>query len=367
MNLKRIFVIDGAAGTGKSDLLEFVEQQIVGHNTMILKKFTTREFRPEEKRTNKTLDLKFVSPQEFENLSKVDGFYNYKYPKKDGSRYGFYKSALELLLNKYDNVFLIVRSTTTIISIIKDFRYAEVIPVFVYTIESLIEERLKGEGYNDDEINFRLSRTADAMNDLYTHPNLYKRVIINNSDKTTYQRQLKDYFDKLLQSRNDVLRIDAQTHYDLPAVLQSYKSEIVSHLKNYDFNKNIFVMMKYRESNRATFDVIKMVLESKGYNCVRADMSEWSITKDDIYNPFAVLYCCKYGIALFDEPEEKYIFNANVAIELALMHMQNKHCLMLKHESLPQPPFDLASKIYKQYSRAEELVAIIRQWLTRLS
>ena len=53
MQINNLFIIDGAAGTGKSDLIEFVSDQIAGHNATILKKFTTRTLRPEEERTKK--------------------------------------------------------------------------------------------------------------------------------------------------------------------------------------------------------------------------------------------------------------------------------------------------------------------------
>ena len=92
MNPKRMFVIDGAAGAGKSDLLEFVERQIAGHKAAILKKFTTRKLRPEEERIRKALDLKFVKEKEFDALQKVGDFYSYRYPRRGGERYGFYKS-----------------------------------------------------------------------------------------------------------------------------------------------------------------------------------------------------------------------------------------------------------------------------------
>lgn len=364
--MKRILVIDGAAGTGKSDLLEFVQRQIVGHRAGILKKFTTRKPRPEEERTRKALDLKFVTEQEFDAIEKVGEFYSYRYPRRGRECYGFYKSDLELLFAQVDNVFLIVRSAPTIQKLIEDFPDVEVIPLFVYTIETLIEKRLRKDGYTTEEIKYRMERTTEAMDDLYTHPTLYRRVIVNNSDRTTYQRQLKDHFDSLLQASPSVVQINARVHYDLPSVLQPYKKQMVERLRKYDFARNIFVMMDFKDKSTATFDLIKLVVESNGFHAVRADMREWSITNDDVYNPFAVLYCCRYGIALFDTLDKGGGYNVNVAIELALMHFQDKHCLMLKHESLPTPPFDLASKIFKTYSRTEELVAIIKQWLSGL-
>ena len=366
MQPKNLFLIDGAAGTGKSDLIDFVRHHIVGKRAAILKKYTTRKLRDEEIRTSKPLDLVFVDDRKFDNLKEKGNFYCYYYPRKDGARYGFYYQDVKEKLEAYDNIFLIIRSASTIKDIVSDFPEVNVLPIFIYTIETKIENRLKKDGYKEGEIEYRLSRSAEAMDDLYTHPTLYDCVIINNSDKPTYQRQLKERFDKLLAPKPNILRISAKESYPLPAVLIPHKDNMVSNLKKYNFNKNIFVMMKYREKNKSVFDLIQMVIESAGYNCVRADMPEWDLTHDDIYNPFAVLHCCKYGIALFDESERDYIYNTNVAIELAMMHMQDKRCLMLKHKDLTPPPFDLASKIYQTYNRAEELVAIIKRWVRRL-
>lgn len=366
MQPKNLFLIDGAAGSGKSDLIEFVQHHIVGKRATILNKCTTRNLREEEKRTSKSLDLTFVDDKKFDNLKAKGNFYCYYYPRKGGARYGFYFKDLKEKLENYDNVFLIVRSASTIKDIIADFPEMNVVPIFIYTVETKIKGRLEKDGYTKEEIEYRLSRSDVAMDDLYTHPTLYDCVIINNSDKATYQRQLKERFDKMSEPKPNILRISAKEIYPLPSVLIPHKDNMVSKLKKYSFNKNIFVMMKYKEKNKGIFDLIQVVIENAGYNCVRADIPEWDLTHDDIYNPFAVLHCCKYGIALFDEPEENYIYNANVAIELAIMHMQDKRCLMLKQKDLPPPPFDLASKIYRTYNRVEELVAIIKRWVTRL-
>lgn len=45
--LKKLILIDGAAGTGKTDLVEYVKNRY--HNANMLRKYTTRPFREEEK------------------------------------------------------------------------------------------------------------------------------------------------------------------------------------------------------------------------------------------------------------------------------------------------------------------------------
>jgi uncharacterized lipoprotein YehR (DUF1307 family) len=81
----------------------------------------------------------------------------------------------------------------------------------------------------------------------------------------------------------------------------------------------------------------------------------------------AVLYCCKFGIALFDEPEEHQAYSANVAYELGMMHYQNKDCLILRHSSLPAFPFDLIKNLYMPYNRDLEVKRKIADWIKQIS
>ena len=144
--------------------------------------------------------------------------------------------------------------------------------------------------------------------------------------------------------------------------LSPYKTQMLRMLERYPYEKNFFLMMKFRENNKGFSEFIKSELAHHGYNCVRADAPEWNIT-NKVTNPIAVLYCCKYGIALFDEPEEGANFSPNVAYELGVMHNQGKKCLILKHSSLPEPPFDLVQELYRRYSREYEFRDIFKNWL----
>ena len=307
MNRKNLFLIDGAAGTGKSDLLEFIDEHLVGHNSDILKKFTTRKLREREKRKERHLDLDFIGEDEFNAFKKkAPIFYNYRYPHKEGECYGFFKSALELKLQETDNVFIIIRSAKVIKQIVEDFHDINVVPIFVYTIENLIEERLENDGYSKDEIIFRLSRSKEAMNDLYAYPALYKVHIINNSNKDSYKYQLTQKLDEYIKPLDSVLQISAKEHFHLPKPLKNYKDRMVSQLKDSRYQKNVFIMMSFDKKHDETYNLIKLVVESAGFNCVRADKGGWSgLTQESVYNPYAALYCCKYGIALFaDDGEE---------------------------------------------------------------
>ena len=69
------------------------------------------------------------------------------------------------------------------------------------------------------------------------------------------------------------------------------------------------------------------------------------------------------GIALFDELEEHQAYSANVAYELGMMHQQQKHCLVLRHTSLPPVPFDLLKELYVPYERDLQVRGIVERWV----
>ncbi len=148
--------------------------------------------------------------------------------------------------------------------------------------------------------------------------------------------------------------------------LVGFKADIETRLDDFPFENNVFIMMKYRRSNKALSDFMIETLAEKGFRGVRADDPDWNIT-GNVYNPLAALYCCKYGIALFDEAEEGQSYSANVAYELGIMHYQRKSCLILRHSSLPQVPFDLIEELLKPYESSLEVRKIIRSWVDEIS
>jgi hypothetical protein len=49
------------------------------------------------------------------------------------------------------------------------------------------------------------------------------------------------------------------------------------------------------------------------------------------------------------------------------MHDQNKECLILRHSSLPQVPFDLIKNLYVTYTSELEVEGEIRTWVEAIS
>jgi hypothetical protein len=124
--------------------------------------------------------------------------------------------------------------------------------------------------------------------------------------------------------------------------------------------------MKFRPQNKDLSLFIKDQLKIKGFNCIRADDEGWNIT-DQTNNPIAVLCCCKYGIALFDEPEEGNTYSPNVAYELGIMHSQKKECLILKHQNIRGDFFDLVARLHKKYTKDSDFRDIIHNWVGKIS
>lgn len=359
----KLFLVDGLAGTGKSDLIDFIEQRHQSTSTVIYK-YTTRNHRePEEAKKS---DLMFISDDEFQTKCDKD-FYNYSYANE---WYGFSKKDVVDALLKFENVFVIIRDRELIARLTVEFsEKAMVIPIFIYTDRSLIIERLKKEGFNESDIVFRLQRSEYSWNDYLEYPDGNIRVIINNSDKSDFHRKINSLIGEFSMDRIDsanYIYMNPNLKFELIKPLVGFKNDIKDRLERYPYEKNIFLMMKFRRSNEDFYEFIKTEVEHAGFKCVRADDDEWNIT-NNVYNPLAVLYCCKYGIALFDEPEKEQSYSPNVAYELGIMHYQGKNVLLLAHENLPPMPFDLIKDLRKIYSKEIDFRRLFTKWLLEIS
>lgn len=162
------------------------------------------------------------------------------------------------------------------------------------------------------------------------------------------------------------LIIQGEGTFPIIKPLVGYKKDIERVLEKFPYSQNVFLMMRFRDSNKELSDFIIEILNEGGLRGIRADHPEWNIT-NDVYNPIAVLYCCKYGIALFDEAEPHQVYNPNVIYELGMMHCQGKSCLILKHFSLPQVPFDLIKDLYMPYKGDLAVRTNIGKWMQQVT
>ena len=362
--LKYLFLIDGAAGTGKTDLVTYISEkyQPNGYATYI-QKFTTREQRVDEVRRETELDLEFVSDAEFEARQRKEKCYTYIYGDE---RYGFEKRKLDTALRTFECVFVIVRSLVLIQELLRAYSNVQIVTVYVHADGLEVKRRLEADGYDKADIGFRLRRQSLVWNDYLKHSDAYDEVIINNAAQTDFQRVIDGLVRKYTAPPHDILPVAPGERTRLPRALVGSRDDMLARLRVRPYERNVFLMMKFRSKNEDVFEFIASSLQQRGFECVRADQPEWNITAD-VYNPVAVLHCCKYGIALFDEAEELNSFSPNVAYELGMMHLQRKRCLILRHTSLPPMPFDLIKDLHKPYTKDLELRRLVERWLNEIA
>ncbi len=156
------------------------------------------------------------------------------------------------------------------------------------------------------------------------------------------------------------------TSFPFMTALVGFSEAIQRKIKEFPYEKNVFLMMRFRKDNRRLSDFIIKTLSEAGFRGVRADQTEWNLT-DDVYNPIAVLYCCKFGIALFDKIEDNQAYNPNVIYELGIMHTLGRECLILLSDSLPPVPFDLIKNLHARYKGELAVKNNIHVWLGRIS
>ena len=148
--------------------------------------------------------------------------------------------------------------------------------------------------------------------------------------------------------------------------LLGFRDKIEYQIKKYPFEKNVFLMIRFRKENKSLSDFIITTLSETGLNGVRADQAGWNIT-NNVYNPIAVLYCCKYGIAVFDKAERYQAYNPNVIYELGFMHNLGRECLILKNDTMPDAPFDLIKDLYMPYRMKKTAKMNIQVWLQNIA
>lgn len=367
--MKRLIIVDGASGTGKSDMISYFVHK-PGLRAAIIKKYTTREKRQEEERSVYS-DL-FFPPLTFSDFSDRilpnPDYRHYRYgsDKTGKNLYAVSLSEIRAALSKADIAFLIMRDKASIQAIKDSLPEIECISVFLYTDRERVVDRLKAENYSQSDIDFRLSRLPAAWSDYVRTSSFYDYVIVNNSSQPEFYSILDSFLGKVTSEPSGILTVAPYTKFLLPKALVGFKAEMKAAIERFPYEKNVFLMMKFRSNNKDLYDFIKAELAKVGYNCVRADEPEWDLTRNT-YNPVAVLYCCKFGIALFDEPEKDNAYSPNVAYELGIMHSHLKECLILRHESLGPAPFDLVKEFYETYSRDSALRPIIEKWVKKIA
>ena len=169
-------------------------------------------------------------------------------------------------LASYQNVFIIVRDRITIQQIVKDYPKICTVPVFIYSDNEKVIERLKNDGYDDISINFRLSRQELVWDDNLRQSDLYQEVIINNSNKRDFHRLIDMLFEKYSFESEGILAISHSDKFPIIKPLIGFKEDMQNRLKLFSYDHNVFLMMKFRHTNELVYTFIKNNLENNGFN-----------------------------------------------------------------------------------------------------
>ncbi|SRR6266481_2292609 len=293
--MKNLFLIDGASGTGKTDLLEYIRDY--GSRSHIVPKLTTRRQRPYEQEFQIELDLQFVTDEEFERLNPE---YRYVY---SGHKYGFSRLSLNAALASADNVFVIVRNRELILQLQSEYRFLNVVPVYIYSDGDKLAHRLKvQEGYNDEQVRFRMARNLTAFDDYLRHPGIYREIIINNSSQTDFKRLI----DLMVEEHSPVPTVDPK----LILVLMSFGK------------KNSALEDYYAGMKRAVASIDATL------KCVRLDELSGTFRISDTARDF--ISRCR--LAIVDLTENKQ----NVFYELGYIHGLRKTCILTSTSKNPK-------------------------------
>ncbi len=324
--MKNLFLVDGASGTGKSDLVQWLDENNAG-DLAIVRKATTRPQRDAERIDPLTvLDLEFKSKEAFD----AERFhYTYKY---GGYDYGFHAHELTEALIAKDNVFVIVRSTDLISRIEHDYRLVSVIPLFIYTDRTELEVRLRASGADESAIKFRQERSRHALRDYFSKPEFYREVIINNARLEVFHNTVERVISKYASS-------------------PSIDPFLVS------------VMMSFSPGNKRlddTYDAIERTLGhvSKRYRVERVDKAPGS---PKIAEQFRRL-TSRSGLVIVDLTENK----TNVYYELGFIQANGKRCLITAAEGT-DPSFYPREHRILFYQSARHLEQLLRPELESIA
>ena len=186
--MKNLFLIDGASGTGKTDLINYISDYKI--HASYVEKYSTRNVREYEKKSRGKLDLIHISEEEF---SKMDFEYFYNY---GGKKYGFTKQQILDKFHCNDDVFIIVRDIEMIKKLKVEFSFLNVVSMFIYTDRNQIIERLNYDKHTPEDIQFRIDRLDIAYNSYLNNPAYYDEVLINSGSKREYMKIINDTYKK---------------------------------------------------------------------------------------------------------------------------------------------------------------------------
>lgn len=215
--MKRLIIIAGASGAGKSFLLQ--QMSDIDSDIVPIKKLSTRSPREYEKKTGAKIDLIFNCSIDQIRQCK----YKYRYEKNS---YGILKKDVEAALNKNKMPFVIVRDCEEIIELKKDYKNALVLYLQSGLSGEDLANILREQGRDEIDITTRDRRSKKDHSQYVRYPELFDYTLIN-------------YFeaDTLIEHFKYILRIEKDKYIIIP--------------------KFIFVIMSFNESLKDIYEEMK--------------------------------------------------------------------------------------------------------------
>jgi hypothetical protein len=139
---------------------------------------------------------------------------------------------------------------------------------------------------------------------------------------------------------------------------------VVAFWKDSPFEKNVFVMMRYR--NEVRFKLVEQRLrEQFAKHGMHVFLARDKQIVDDLWDNISIyMRACKYGVAVFEQALERD-FNPNVSLELGFMLSRGRRVLLLKEKDLHALPTDVVGKLYQEFDIGDpdSLLALIDKWV----
>jgi hypothetical protein len=189
------------------------------------------------------------------------------------------------------------------------------------------------------------------------------RIKVLRDEALDYVMQVKAMLDEKLADE------EARRLLNLPVaeIATSLSGGIKAALKDVPFDRSVFVMMRYRESEHFLQIEEAIITTLKAFG-LQARLAKDKAYSDDLWDNVRIyMHASKYGLAVFEEIDERH-FNPNVAMEVGYMYALGRRILLLKDKRMPAMPTDILGQIYKpfdSYKIAQTIKDQIKDWVVK--
>jgi len=215
--------------------------------------------------------------------------------------------------------------------------------------------------YNlDSSLNPAFIKKNKALNSYFFPEDELKAVLYELNEMGLSMNDFNTKKEEIQTQVSSTKAIDLKSNRRLNSVVLDGSSEL---LKDFPFDKNAFVMMKFPEKNSSKsedillekiWNTINSTLgQSYGFRALRADQKDYT-QGDWIWNNVCVyMESSRFGIAVLENLLSSE-FNPNVAIEFGYMKSLGRNVLRLKEKSFENISADLIGRMWKEFSADTE-------------